>query len=112
MVSTCYATIDFTGTNVSAWTQLMLKDPSGTSISSNTLPYDVNELDVSCSADQAIQLGIGAASAQVQALLIPINMVGALKVLLNAGQKVWVNVLSGTANSGQLTIAFNKGRRG
>lgn len=114
MVLVCSAAIDYTSTSVltSAWTQLSLTDQSGSTLSPNALPTDINAVQVDDSSGELMQLGIGAALAQVQVLQIPPNCSQIIHLLMNSGQSVWIRAVSANAVSGRFSINFLRGRRG
>lgn len=89
--------LDYTVTNVTtgAWVEI---NPN--------LVTDVNELEIFDGSGQTMELGYGAAGAEQRALLIIQGGNGQVAQILNKTMRLAVRAVSGTANSGELTINF------
>lgn len=109
----CSTRYDYTvPVDTTTWVALTLVGPDDVSLSPNSLPYDVNRIQVDDTSGSVIEIGIGATGSQKKVALIPPNPAKEIPILLCKGQSLWVRAVDATANQGTLNIGFYKGKNG
>jgi hypothetical protein len=101
------ATVDASSTNItaSAYLALTLKDVTGTSITSNLLPFTCSRVQITSGATNPVEIALGESGSE-RSMVVLNAYSGAVPCFAPGGCKVSVKSCSGTISSGIFNISF------